>query len=48
MRRKIRTERNVGRGRAIEKKSECERLNDGGRKTMSMREFRREDDRKRG
>ena len=45
---KRRTERNVGRGRAREKKRECERLNERGRKTMSRIEFWREDDQKRG
>ena len=39
MGKKRRTERNVGRGRETEKKRECERLNERGRKMMSGREF---------
>ena len=41
-----RTEWNMGRGRAIERKRECERLNERGRRTMSGREYWREDNQK--
>ena len=40
-------ERNVGRGRATEKKREGERLNERGRKTMRGEKFSKEADQKR-